>query len=183
MTELTMSLTSTAVVITLNCILATQVDAASCKLENIPVTPLNPGQYEIFHAKAKSVELRFNSDANDPEVDVFPEPSLQVLQLASNTQCEINSGIWVRKDIYLSRDEQVLVTHEYSGSNDFLMFYKTAGCSKLHALDVSASRWKITGNTISVESMEKQKKGQQAKQYVLDASCKPVVKSNKSNQQ
>ncbi|BBB64071.1 hypothetical protein UNDKW_5798 [Undibacterium sp. KW1] len=172
-----MSLNITTFVMTLSCILATQVHAASCRLENIPVTPLKPGQYETFHAKAKSLELRFHSDANDPEVDAFPEPPLQVLQLASNTQCEVDGGIWVRKDIYLTQDEQVLVTHEYSGSNDFLMFYKTADCTKLHELDVTASRWKIAGNTISVQSMEKQKKGQQTKQYVLDASCKPVVKS------
>ncbi|MFZ3000964.1 MAG: hypothetical protein WA071_11620 [Undibacterium umbellatum] len=174
---------TTSLVMTLSCTLATQVHAASCKLESIPVTPLKPGQYETFHAKAKSVELRFRSDTNDPDVDAFPEPPLQVLHSANQSQCEINNGIWVRKDVYLSQDEQVLVTHEFSGSNDFLMFYKTGDCSKLHELNVSASRWKITGTTISVQSMEKQMKGQQTKQYMLDKSCKPVVKSSKPKQQ
>ena len=128
------------------------------------------------------MELRFHSEANDAEVDAFPEPPLQVLQLATNTRCEINSGIWVRKDVYLSRDEQVLLTHEYSGSNDFLMFYNTASCTKLHELDISASRWKITGDTIRVQNMEEPKKSQAAKQYMLDASCKPVAKFSKPGQ-
>ncbi|MBC3911186.1 hypothetical protein [Undibacterium umbellatum] len=165
---------TTSLVMTLSCILATQVHAASCKLESIPVTPLKPGQYETFHAKAKSVELRFHSDANNPEVDAFPEPPLQVLHSANQSQCGINSGIWVRKDVYLSQDEQVLVTHEFSGSNDFLMFYKTGDCSKLHELNVSASRWKITGNTISVQSMEGTMKNRRSRHYVLDASCIPA---------
>ncbi len=128
------------------------------------------------------MELRFHSEANDAEVDAFPEPPLQVLQLATNTRCEINSGIWVRKDVYLSRDEQVLLTHEYSGSNDFLMLYNTATCVKLHELDVSASRWNISGNTIRVQNMEEPKKSHTAKQYMLDASCKPVAKFSKPGQ-
>ncbi|MFZ6777152.1 hypothetical protein ACO0LD_10040 [Undibacterium sp. Ji83W] len=163
----------------LTCLLTTQVHAAGCQLHKLAVIPLTPGQYEIFHAKSKSVELRFHSESNDPEVDAFPEPPLQVLQLATNTQCEINSGIWVRKDVYLSQDEKVLVTHEYSGSNDFLMFYNTGSCAKLHELDVSASWWNISGDTIRIQNMEQAKKTPAAKQYMLDASCQPVAKFSK----
>lgn len=176
MTESSMPSKSTALVTALLCIVATQANAASCKLQHIPVTPLKAGQYDVFHAQARSLELRFRSDANDPDVDAFPEPPLQVLQNASHSQCEINSGIWVRKDVYLSQDEQVLVTHEYSGSNDYLMFYRTADCSKLHELDVSVSHWKINGNMIRVQSMEGTKKNRQPRQYALDANCKPVSK-------
>lgn len=164
-----MPLKTTVLVMTLSCILATQVHATSCKLDNIPVIPLKPGQYETFHARAKSVELRFHSDSNTPDVDVFPEPPLQVLQLASNAQCEIEGGIWVRKDVFLSQDEQILVTHEYSGSNDYLMFYKTASCAKLHELDVSEAKWQIAGNIIRV-----QESGKSPRKYELDASCKPL---------
>ena len=163
----------------LTCLLTTQVHAAGCQLHKLAVNPLTPGQYETFHAKSKSVELRFHSEANDPAVDAFPEPPLQVLQLAKNTRCEINGGIWVRKDVYLSQGEQVLVTHEYSGSNDFLMFYNTASCTKLHELDVSPSRLKITGDTIRVQNMEQTRRAQAAKQYTLDASCKPVAEFSK----
>ncbi|WP_186945931.1 hypothetical protein [Undibacterium hunanense] len=170
MTESHMSLKPAILLATLLCMLATQAQAAACKLEHIPVTPLKPGSYDTFHALAKSVELRFHSDTNDPEVDAFPEPPLQVLHNATHQQCEINSGIWVRKDVYLSQDEQVLVTHEYSGSNDFLMFYKTADCSKLHELDVSISKWQITGNIIHVKE-----NGKKSRKYELDVSCKPLA--------
>ncbi|MFZ6741958.1 hypothetical protein ACO0LC_01855 [Undibacterium sp. JH2W] len=155
----------------LQCSILAPVHAASCQLQNIAVTPLQPGHYEVFRAVGKSVELRFNSVSNDAQVDAFPEPPLKILQRASNTQCEINAGIWVRKDVYLSSNEQVLLTHEYSGSNDFLVFYNTTDCSKLHELDVSGSTWKIRGKLIRTETQDGIRHKRQ--DYVLNAKCLP----------
>ncbi|MFZ6871742.1 hypothetical protein ACO0LF_06670 [Undibacterium sp. Di27W] len=160
-----------SLVFAVQCSILAPVQAANCQLQNLAVTPLQPGHYEVFHATGKSVELRFNSVSNDAHVDAFPEPPLQILQRASNTQCEINAGIWVRKDVYLSRDEQLLLTHEYSGSNDFLVFYSTRDCSKLHELDVSVSTWKISGNLIRTEKQDGKRRSRQ--DYALNASCLP----------
>ncbi|MFZ6654850.1 hypothetical protein [Undibacterium sp. TJN19] len=148
--------------------------AASCSLKNLLVKPVTPGKKDVFHGETSGVEIRFTSLADDAEVDVFPEPPLLITQKQTNRQCEINGGIWVRKDVYLSQNEQVLVTHEYSGSNDFLMFYKTSDCSKIQEIDISYAKWKIHGTTINVlpETDGKKPGKPKTRIYQLDAACK-----------
>ena len=148
--------------------------AASCVLKNLPIRLVNPQKKDIFHGETSNLEIRFTSVADDADVDVFPEPPLLITQKQSNSQCNINGGIWVRKDVYLSQDEQVLVTLEYSGSNDFLMFYKTSDCSKIQEIDISYAKWKIRDATITVmPEIEGKKSGKsKARIYQLDAACK-----------
>ncbi len=158
--------------------------ADSCRFENIEVKPMLAGKYDVFQAKTRHLDIRCSSTANDAHVDAFPEPPLQIINsktstdTSTNTQCAINGGIWVRKDVFVSQDEHILITHEYSGSNDFLMFYKTDDCSKVQEIDVSYAHWKIRANTLRVEPVKTDGKNKAAQNYRFDAACKatPVGK-------
>ncbi|WP_414674928.1 hypothetical protein [Limnobacter sp.] len=44
-----------------------------------------------------------------------------------------------RACVYVSRNASVLVTQEYSGSNDALSFYNTQTCQRVASVDVSKS--------------------------------------------
>ena len=149
----------------------TNVQAATCQLQNLKVGPLLAGKFDVFQAKSKHLDLRFSSASDSAEVDAFPEPPLTVIHHETGKQCQIDGGIWVRKDVFVSLDEQVLMTHEYSGANDFLVFYNTGDCSKLHELDVSASKWQIKGSTIHIQQQDGKTRTRQ--EYPLNAHCLP----------
>lgn len=150
------------------------VYAGNCILENLPIKPLVQGKYDAFQGKTAHLDLRFSNDANTGDVDAFPEPPLQVFHTDTKTQCDINGGIWVRKDIFVSQGEQMLVTHEYSGSNDYLVFYRTADCSKVQEIDVSYAHWKIHKQALHVQPVKSNGKKKAMQNYTLDAFCKAV---------
>ena len=150
--------------------------ACDCTLVHVPVDPLEPTRKDIFLGKGKTVELRFHNENMDREVDVFPEPPLTVFRPASGQTCEIEGGVWVRRSVYLSTDDNTLLVQEFSGSNDSLVLYDTASCNKRSTIDVSGARWKLSGSRITVGrqcSGEDLKTCRSVTEFVLDKFCKP----------
>jgi hypothetical protein len=120
----------------------------------IPLTPIpHPPQEtqespQIFSGKAGNIEVRFLTyrNAEDADIDSFPEPPVTVINSRENTQCTIDGGNWSRKDIYLSGDERYLLLGEFDGSYDALVSYDTGTCREIKRLDVSEMRWEIQGS-------------------------------------
>ena len=119
--------------------------AGACSLAPLSIGPIAPGRINTFVGKTNGIEVRFINERTEGNIDVFPEPPLTIQNNTTNTTCTIDGGVWVRKSVFVSTDGAVLVTQEYSGSNDFLNFYDTHNCEKLHTIDVSNSAWEIHG--------------------------------------
>jgi len=153
-----------------------------CALTQVPINPIEPARNDIFVGKAATLELRFRNESARQGVDVFPEPPLTVHHSASGESCDIDGGIWVRRSVYLSADEKILLVQEFSGSNDQLVFYDTTTCKKRSEIDVSGARWKIANNQISIGrqcSGEDITTCRSIKQLGLDKFCNPIKNKTK----
>lgn len=144
--------------------------ARECALTALPINPIAADRSDFFVGISGKLELRFVNDKTAGEVTVFPEPPLLITNLASKANCAIDGGVWVRKSVFVSQDNKVLVTQEFSGSNDFLIFYNTETCQKLYEIDVSNSNWSIHGGDINVSKAGKPK----PTHFHLNAACLPV---------
>jgi len=148
--------------------------AAECAFKRVPIELLDPSSRAVYSGKAKTVELRFsNFRANDP-VDVFPESPLRLTHLGLNSTCEIDGGIWIRAHVYLSRDEKTLLTREYSGNNEQLMFYATSNCRKLAEVDVTDARFLLQGNRLVIRHSDARRLKKADAVYRFTERCIPA---------
>lgn len=146
--------------------------APACKLLPVHIEPAGSEPADIYVGRTAVLELRFHNDKTSGPVDVFPEPPLTVKRLDTQAECMAHDGgIWVRRHVYASTDGGTLVTHEYSGSNEELVFYDTQNCSRKATLDVSDTRWAIEGNTVLKWQAKADKRPSRIR---LDAACLPV---------
>ncbi|WP_370569127.1 hypothetical protein [Limnobacter humi] len=154
------------------CLSALQpVFAAQCTLTPVAIQPVGAEPAEQYVGSAQGVEFRFHNDKRELPVSVFPEPPLEVVHSSTRQACEIKQGgVWVREHVYVNRDASVLVTHEYSGSNDALNFYNTQTCQRVASLDVSGARWAIQPGAIVVRRLT----GNWAVRHLkLNSACLP----------
>ena len=91
-----------------------------------------------------------NEDAPNP-AEVFPDPLVTVKNVKTAKSCDILDGSGIRSDksVYLDTSNRMLILYQYSGSNDFLIFYDPNTCQKLTEIDVSGKSWEISGDRIS----------------------------------
>ena len=144
----------------------------ACALQPVAIQPVTREPADAYIGRTAMLELRFHNDKTSGPVDVFPEPPLTVKRLDTQTECTIeDGGIWVRRHVYASPDGGTLVTHEYSGSNDELVFYDTRNCTRTATLDVSNTRWTIEGGAVLKSAARAGKRPSRVK---LDSACVPV---------
>lgn len=142
----------------------------ACFLQPVPIQPAASEPTDTYVGRTAALELRFHNDKTSGPVDVFPEPPLTVKQLGNQTECAIqDGGIWVRRHVWASADGRTLVTHEYSGSNDELVFYDTRSCARTAAIDVTGTQWTVDGRTVAITQAGKRKS-----RVALDAACRPA---------
>lgn len=160
---------------TLSIFSATVVYAGACTLSPLPINPVTSTHADTFIGQSQWVDVEFKNEKMQGDVETFPEPPLIIRNRKSNTTCSIDGGIWVRKSVFISQNADVVVTQEYSGSNDFLNFYNTATCKKMNEINVSNSTWKILGSKISVskQPLANAQGKVLSNTYHLDASCHP----------
>ncbi|GAB2904568.1 type IV secretion system immunity protein Tsi1 [Uliginosibacterium flavum] len=127
---------------------------APCAITNIPVDPAPPGQFASYAGHGHAIDILLQSARPDREVDVFPEPPLILRRKDTQKSCEIDGGIWTRKDFYLDASERTLITVEFSGSSDSLNFYDTASCKRLASLDISGYAWAIGKNALTLTAKQ-----------------------------
>lgn len=114
-----------------------------CTWHALAVTAAQADRKE-YVGKGKRMELRLPNDRTDREPEVFPESPVRINQIGGKASCEIPAGdVRVRSSIHLNADESKLLFLEYSGSNDSLVLYDTASCTKLAELDVSGAKWAL----------------------------------------
>lgn len=128
------------------------VFAAASACPTVGFTPLPIGQgstADQYVGHGRHLEVLFTHEGQAGEVDVFPEPPLVIKQRKDGKQCKIEEGgIWVRKSVFLDASEQHLLVHEYSGSNDSLVIYRTSDCKTIKTIDVSGLRWQVEGSQL-----------------------------------
>ena len=145
--------------------------AGNCEFSNIAINPLAADKYDIFQGGNGTVDVRFDNEKTAGKIEVFPDTPIYVSNSASGADCTIEGGVWVRKDVYLSRDNTVLMAHEFSGSNDFLNFYDTQSCRKLGQIDISSSNWTFDKGGISVVKQGTGSQKRSTKVYALEEYC------------
>lgn len=145
--------------------------SAGCSLESVHIEPETQNERsDIYLGKTKFLELRFRNEKTDGLVEVFPEPPVVIRQLATPVECVIDEGgIWVRRHVYASDDGHVVVTNEYSGSNEDLVFYETRTCEKRASIDVSNAKWVIKEKYIHIFPSARQ-----PYRIKLNRNCLPV---------
>lgn len=142
----------------------------ACSLQAVPIQAATDEPADTYVGRTAVLEVRFHNDKRVGPIDVFPEPPLVVKRLDSQTECTIQEGgIWVRRHVWASVGGDTLVTHEYSGSNDALVFYDTRNCARTATVDLSGRRWTVTGRAIAIS-----KPGQRKSHLALSAACLPV---------
>lgn len=134
--------------------LVSMSSADACTFSNLPINPISPDNTDIFLGASEIIDVRFNNEKTEGNVDVFPDSPLIITNKKTNSTCSIDGGVWVRKDVYVSDDGMVVLAHEFSGSNDFLSFYDTRSCRKIGGLDISDSTWRLGEGDISVSRPE-----------------------------
>lgn len=150
--------------------------ACACRLQWVSIDPEQAEPAETYIGKWAGFELRFHNDKTSGQVDVFPEPPVILMQLDTRAECSITAGgIWVRKHVYASADGNMLMLHEYSGSNDELVFYDPRTCRKRAVVDVSNSRWVLGDDGGLVVSPAT---AGQPVRISLDRMCLPVKSSS-----
>lgn len=151
--------------------LSFSTSASTCSFSKMEINPITPENNNIFSGKSDFVEIRFNSEKDDANVSVFPEPPLTIINKRLGTECNIAGGTWVRGSVFISNDTSMLATQEFSGSNDSLIFYSTATCKKITTIDISNSSWELNGSKLTTIRKKSQKTATTA--YVIDSNCKP----------
>ena len=154
-------------------VVAAGANANDCKFVRVEINPIAPGRTDIFIGRTEQIEVRFDNDKTDGTIEVFPEPPMTVISRRSKTKCFIDGGVWVRNSVYASDNNEILMTHEFSGSNDSLNFYNVQTCQRINQIDVSNSTWEIQGSEITVreQSVIEGKGSAAVKVYSLNASC------------
>lgn len=148
----------------------------ACRFEQLSIQPLVADKADVFAGSAQQKEVRFVNLKEHGVVDAFPEAPLMIRDLQTGKQCEVDGGVWVRNAVYLGAQGRTLMTHEYSGSNAFLVFYDTATCRKKFEIEVSTSAWTIDstqkGSTLTLADAADAKK---TKVIAFNAQCLPIL--------
>lgn len=147
--------------------------ANACTFINLPINPISPDKIDTFLGKSEIIDIKFNNEKTEGNIEVFPDSPLIVTNRKTNSTCSIDGGVWVRKDIYVSDDNMVIMAHEFSGSNDILSFYGTQTCKKTGEIDISNSTWKLEKLNISVskQGVTNSKKPINPRIYPLTKYC------------
>lgn len=148
---------------------------AQCRLERVRIEPLAADRQDVYIGATPAIEVRFHNEKRRGAVDTFPEPPLTIKHLDSGTQCEIDGGIWLRNAVYVSGDGKTLMTQQYSGSNDQLLFHDTRSCRQTGMIDVSDAHWKVSNSRIEIDYPATKRK----KSFRLNHSCLPMSEKNK----
>lgn len=123
-----------------------------CRLTRLTAQPAADRPGEFIAAQGR-LEVIFHSDSTTAPIEVFPEPPVIVTDTVRETECRIEEGgIWIRDAVYVSKLGQTLMLKEYSGSNDWLAFYRTDDCVKIAEIDVSGARWAVVESRVVVGS-------------------------------
>ena len=124
-----------------------------CSFKRLVIAPITPGHSEIYPGDARTLRIRFHNYTQSDTVTAFPEPPLEIIQLRTQKQCSITEGgIWVRDSIFLSSDERLLMSLEYSGESNHLLIYDTASCGRVGDIDVSGAAWLLKGDRLTIGS-------------------------------
>ena len=145
-----------------------QVPSKACELAKITIKPETAENGELYSGQLQDVRVTFHNYRTKGAVTVFPEPPLVITSLKSGSHCEADGGVWARNGVYVSTDGKLLVTDEFSGSYDGLVFRDVRTCKKVDELDVSGSRWSIQGSRITWQPASGA-----SKTVRLDAACRP----------
>ncbi|HKT28854.1 hypothetical protein [Dyella sp.] len=148
--------------------LLSQIPSKACELAQITVKPDTAENGELYSGQLQDVRVTFHNYRTKGAVTVFPEPPLVITSLKSGNHCEADGGVWARNGVYISTDGKVLVTTEFSGSYDGLVFRDVRTCKKIDELDVSGTHWSIHGSQITWQPISG------TPQTVrLDEACRP----------
>ena len=145
-----------------------QAPGKACELAHITIQPETAENGEMYSGQLQGVRVSFHNYRTTGAVTVFPEPPLVVTNLKDGRHCEADGGVWARDGVYVSTNGKMLVTAEFSGSYEGLVFRDARTCAKLHELDVSDAQWSIQGSRITWQSASGSKKT-----VSLDAKCRP----------
>ena len=151
--------------------LSLSTSASTCSFSKIEINPVTPENNNIFSGKSEFVEIRLNSEKDDANVSVFPEPPLIIINNKTGTECHINGGAWVRSSVFISSNTSMLATQEFSGSNDSLIFYSTATCRKITTIDISNATWELKDRKLRITRANAQ--GTATTEYAIDSKCTP----------
>jgi hypothetical protein len=122
-------------------------DEGRYAFNKVIVNPLR-NEPQKFVGRSDSIEIYFHHERGieNPDVDSFPEPPVEIINHTENRHCTIdNGGIWARAEVYLSKDKRILLMNEFSGSASDLVSYDTETCQQIKRIDVSDMRWRIDG--------------------------------------
>ena len=153
--------------------------AVACAYQQVPINAHAPPSLAIYSGHGKDVELQFSNEREQEPVEVFPEPPLRVLDRRVNSACDIDGGIWVRKDVYLSADELTLLTREYSGNNEQLIFYATRTCRKLAEIDLTNARFSLERDRLVIRRAKAAGNQGTETAYRFTGQCIPIKASLK----
>jgi hypothetical protein len=145
-----------------------QPSSKACELAHITIQPEKAENGEMYSGQSNGVRVSFHNYRTTGAVTAFPEPPMVITTLKSGAHCDVDGGIWSRNGVYVSSDGKVLVTDEYSGSYDGLVFRDVNTCKKINELDVSEAHWSIQGSQVAWQTASGSKKT-----VSLDAQCKP----------
>ena len=155
---------------------------AQCQFEQLSIQPLVAEKLDVFAGSAQQIEVRFINVKEQGDIEVFPEAPMTIRDLRSGKQCEVDGGVWVRKDVYLGAQGKTLMTHEYSGSNAFLMFYDTRSCRKLTEIDISTRKWALVSSKHGTQlSLSAADRPAQTKTIPFNLLCLPKQSLKKEN--
>jgi hypothetical protein len=119
----------------------TPADFRQIPLHSVPDSVLLPDNTPlIFVGETKTLELHFFTytygEQHASEIDGFTEIPVTITNRKTFRSCAIDGGIWVRKEIYLSADERILILGEHSGSYGGLTAYDTQTCREIRRMGI-----------------------------------------------
>ena len=149
--------------------------ASTCSFTKIDINAADTHKNDIFSGSSGHIEIRLNSEMNDSLVELFPEPPLTIINKKTQTQCNINGGVWVRNSVFVSSNRSTLATYEFSGSSGSLNFYDTTTCKMIATVDTSDYTWELTSSNLKMVRMGSKTK--EKINYKINSACKPVLKT------
>jgi hypothetical protein len=120
----------------------TPADFRQIPLHSVPDSVLLPDNTPlIFVGETKTLELHFFTytygEQRASQIDGFTEIPVTITNRKTFRSCAIDGGIWVRKEIYLSADERILILGEHSGAYGGLTAYDTQTCREIRRMETA----------------------------------------------